>query len=136
MITNDLQNRIHLGDREAFLAVYQVLGELLKHAADLSQANAKFMLSWAGYGIIGLLIGYALMYVGGMLGHTAAYRTLYGVRVRLAERLSRGRAGQRSGQAGRQSGKMFTAPPALEQASLGSPVRVAKFDAHQETVKL
>ena len=61
-----------------FLAVYQVLGELLKHAADLSQANAKFMLSWAGYGIIGLLIGYALMYVGGMLGHTAAYRTLYG----------------------------------------------------------
>ena len=38
-----------------FLAVYQVLGELLKHAADLSQANAKFMLSWAGYGIIGLL---------------------------------------------------------------------------------
>lgn len=72
-----------------FLAVYQVLGELLKHAADLSQANAKFMLSWAGYGIIGLLIGYALMYVGGMLGHTAAYRTLYGVRVRLAEHIGR-----------------------------------------------
>jgi ATP-binding cassette subfamily B protein IrtA len=71
------------------LAVYQVLGELLKHAADLSQANAKFMLSWAGYGIIGLLIGYALMYVGGMLGHTAAYRTLYGVRVRLAEHIGR-----------------------------------------------
>lgn len=72
-----------------FLAVYQVLGELLKHTADLSQANAKFMLSWAGYGIIGLLIGYALMYVGGMLGHTAAYRTLYGVRVRLAEHIGR-----------------------------------------------
>lgn len=72
-----------------FLAVYQVLGELLKHAADLSQANAKFMLSWAGYGIIGLLIGYALMYVGGMLGHTAAYRTLYGVRERLAEHIGR-----------------------------------------------
>lgn len=72
-----------------FLAVYQVLGELLKYAADLSQANAKFMLSWAGYGIIGLLIGYALMYVGGMLGHTAAYRTLYGVRVRLAEHIGR-----------------------------------------------
>ena len=72
-----------------FLTVYQVLGELLKHAADLSQANAKFMLSWAGYGIIGLLIGYALMYVGGMLGHTAAYRTLYGVRVRLAEHIGR-----------------------------------------------
>ena len=66
-----------------------MLGELLKHAADLSQANAKFMLSWAGYGIIGLLIGYALMYVGGMLGHTAAYRTLYGVRVRLAEHIGR-----------------------------------------------
>ena len=53
------------------------MAELLRNAADLSQANAEFMVSWALRGIIGLLLAYTFMYFGGMLGHTAAYRTLY-----------------------------------------------------------
>lgn len=72
-----------------YLAVYQVLSELLRNAADLALADTHKMLLWAGIGIVGLLIGYALMYVGGMLGHTAAYRTLYGVRVRLSEHIGK-----------------------------------------------
>lgn len=72
-----------------YLAVYQVLSELLRNAADLALVDTHKMLLWAGIGIVGLLIGYALMYVGGMLGHTAAYRTLYGVRVRLSEHIGK-----------------------------------------------
>ena len=71
-----------------YLAVYNIMAELLRNAADLSQANAEFMVSWALRGIIGLLLAYTFMYFGGMLGHTAAYRTLYGIRVRLSEHIS------------------------------------------------
>ena len=71
-----------------YLAVYNIMAELLRNAADLSQANAEFMVSWAVRGIIGLLLAYTFMYFGGMLGHTAAYRTLYGIRMRLSEHIS------------------------------------------------
>ena len=71
-----------------YLAVYNIMAELLKNAADLSQADTQFMVAWAVKGIVGLLIGYVFMYFGGMLGHTAAYRTLYGIRVRLADHIS------------------------------------------------
>lgn len=70
------------------LAVYNIMAELLRNAADLSQANAEFMVSWAVRGIIGLLLAYTFMYFGGMLGHTASYRTLYGIRMRLSEHIS------------------------------------------------
>lgn len=71
-----------------YLAVYKITAELLRNASDISQANTEFMLSWAIKGIIGLLAGYACMYIGGMLSHTAAYRTLYKIRVRLADHIS------------------------------------------------
>lgn len=71
-----------------FLAVYNILAELLKNAADLANADTQFMVSWAVKGIVGLVIAYVFMYFGGMLGHTAAYRTLYGIRVRLSQHIS------------------------------------------------
>ena len=71
-----------------YLAVYKIMAELLRNASDVRNADTDFMISWAVKGIIGLLIGYFFMYTGGMLGHTAAYRTLYGIRVRLAEHIS------------------------------------------------
>lgn len=71
-----------------FWAVYNIMAELLQNAVDFSKADTSFMLSWAVKGILGLLLAYAFMYFGGMLGHTAAYRTLYGIRVRLSNHIS------------------------------------------------
>lgn len=71
-----------------YLAVYHIMAELLRNAADLTRADNDFMLSWAVKGMIGLLLAYAFMYFGGMLSHTAAYLTLYGIRVRLSEHIS------------------------------------------------
>ena len=71
-----------------FWALYNIMAELLQNAADFSKADTSFMLSWAVKGILGLLLAYAFMYFGGMLGHTAAYRTLYGIRVRLSNHIS------------------------------------------------
>lgn len=71
-----------------FWAIYNIMAELLENATDFSVADTSFMLSWAVKGIIGLLLSYAFMYFGGMLSHAAAYRTLYGIRVRLSEHIS------------------------------------------------
>lgn len=71
-----------------YFAVYHIMAELLRNASDLSQADTTFMVSWALKGMIGLFTGYVFMYFGGMLGHTAAYRTLYGIRVHLADHIS------------------------------------------------
>lgn len=63
------------------------MAELLRHAAEISQANIDFMVDWAMKGIVGLILAYVFMYFGGMLGHAAAYHTLYGIRVRLSEHI-------------------------------------------------
>lgn len=70
-----------------YLAVYNIMAELLRHAAEISQANIDFMVGWAVKGIVGLILAYVFMYFGGMLGHAAAYHTLYGIRVRLSEHI-------------------------------------------------
>jgi len=70
-----------------YLAVYNIMAELLRHAAEISQANIDFMVDWAVKGIVGLILAYVFMYFGGMLGHAAAYHTLYGIRVRLSEHI-------------------------------------------------
>lgn len=70
-----------------YLAVYNIMAELLRHAAEISQANIDFMVDWAMKGIVGLILAYVFMYFGGMLGHAAAYHTLYGIRVRLSEHI-------------------------------------------------
>lgn len=70
-----------------YLAVYNIMAELLRHAAEISQANIDFMVDWAVKGIVGLILAHVFMYFGGMLGHAAAYHTLYGIRVRLSEHI-------------------------------------------------
>ena len=70
-----------------YLAVYNIMAELLRHATEISQANIDFMVGWAVKGIVGLILAYVFMYFGGMLGHAAAYHTLYGIRVRLSEHI-------------------------------------------------
>ncbi len=70
-----------------FIAVYEVMAELLKHAADTKKIDSSLLITWALRGGLGMILGYFLMYIGGMLGHIAAFRILYGIRVRLADHL-------------------------------------------------
>lgn len=72
-----------------FLSVYQVMAELLRHAAMGSILDTKFMISWAFYGLGGLLVGYLLSYIGGMMSHTFAYRAVCGVRLKVAEHIGK-----------------------------------------------
>lgn len=72
-----------------FWAAYQVMAELLQHAASGAALHANFMFRWAFYGLIGLLVGYILTYIGGMMAHTFAYRVICRVRLKVAEHLGR-----------------------------------------------
>ena len=70
-----------------FLALYNILAELLSHAANITAIDAAFCIRWAVYGIVGLAISYVFMYFGGMGTHIAAYRILCGIRIRITNHI-------------------------------------------------
>lgn len=72
-----------------YLSIYQVMAELLRHAATGVALHTEFMIRWALYGLAGLIVGYVLAYAGGMMAHTFAYRVICGVRLKVAEHIGK-----------------------------------------------
>ncbi|MDR2820347.1 MAG: ABC transporter ATP-binding protein/permease [Desulfovibrio sp.] len=72
-----------------YFSVYLVLLELLRNATGVAPLDGEAMIRWATAGLVSLLAGYAFMYAGGMCSHVAAFRILYGIRVRLADHIGR-----------------------------------------------
>lgn len=72
-----------------YLSIYQVMAELLRHAATGAILHTEFMIRWALYGLAGLIVGYVLAYAGGMMAHTFAYRVICGVRLKVAEHIGK-----------------------------------------------
>lgn len=70
-----------------YMAVYYILAELLKNAANPLGMEPATMLKWGGAALGGLTGGVLCMYVSGLMSHMAAYRILYSLRVRLAEHI-------------------------------------------------
>ncbi|NMF00210.1 ABC transporter ATP-binding protein [Aneurinibacillus aneurinilyticus] len=70
-----------------YISVYYVMVELLTHASDISAVDAAYVLRWAIWGVVGIVLGYFFMYVGGMCSHIAAFRILYGIRVKLSDHI-------------------------------------------------
>ena len=70
-----------------YAAVYFVLAELLKNAGAVSHANGALMIRWGWTALGGLLVGFLFLYAGMMASHVAAFRILYGLRVRLAKHI-------------------------------------------------
>ena len=72
-----------------FVSVYKIMAELLSHAASGEALRTGYMIHWAAYGLIGLVVGYILVYAGGMMSHRFAYRVIYGVRLKVAEHIGK-----------------------------------------------
>ncbi|BBI34306.1 ABC transporter ATP-binding protein [Cohnella abietis] len=72
-----------------YASVYFILKELLEHASNPSSADGDFMIRWGVIALIGLLASLVTMYAGGMASHIAAFRILYGLRVRLTTHIGR-----------------------------------------------
>lgn len=72
-----------------FLSVYQILGELLKNASDLSAVESQFMIRWGWIALLGLLAGLLLLYASIIFSHVAAFRILYGIKMGLARHIGK-----------------------------------------------
>ncbi|GIP26453.1 ABC transporter ATP-binding protein [Paenibacillus sp. J23TS9] len=72
-----------------YASVYFILKELLEHAASPGLADGAKMIRLGVIALIGLAVGLVTMYVGGMISHIAAFRILYGLRVRLSEHIGK-----------------------------------------------
>ncbi|MFJ6208880.1 ABC transporter ATP-binding protein [Lysinibacillus sp. NPDC092081] len=71
-----------------YYSVYVVMAEMLKHASDLSTVDGPFVIRWAIWGAIGMILGYFFLYIGGMCSHIAAFRILYGIRKKLSNHIA------------------------------------------------
>jgi len=67
-----------------YASVYFILQELLEHASSPAQADGAKMIRWGAIALIGFAAGLAAMYAGGLIAHIAAFRILYGLRIKLA----------------------------------------------------
>lgn len=72
-----------------YASVYFILKELLEYAANPALSNGDYMIRWGVIALFGLLVSLVTMYAGGMASHLAAFRILYGLRVRLASHIGK-----------------------------------------------
>ncbi|WP_391572914.1 ABC transporter ATP-binding protein [Cohnella sp.] len=72
-----------------YVSVFVILKELLEHAASPASADGAKMIRYGVIALIGLAGGLVTMYAGGMVSHIAAFRILYGLRVKLASHIGK-----------------------------------------------
>ncbi len=72
-----------------YWAVYEVLKELLTHGGNPATSDGETMIRWGWIAFGGLIGGLVLLYAALMSSHVAAFRILYGLRVRLSEHIGR-----------------------------------------------
>ena len=103
-----------------YLSVYQVLDELLKNAGNVTASDSGYMIRWAWIAFIGLAAALVLLYAGLMASHVAAFRILYGLRVRLSEHIGRLPLGYLNG----------TSTGAIKKALEQNVEKIENFVAH------
>jgi ATP-binding cassette subfamily B protein IrtA len=72
-----------------FVSVYQILGELLEHAGNVSAVDGAFMIHWGWVAFWGLIAGLIFLYLSIIFSHIAAFRILYGLRMGLARHIGK-----------------------------------------------
>lgn len=72
-----------------YWAVYEILKELLSHGGNPAASDGADMMRWGWLALGGLVGGLVLLYASLMSSHVAAFRILYGLRVRLSEHIGR-----------------------------------------------
>lgn len=72
-----------------YWAVYEILKELLSHGANPAASDGTDMMRWGWTAFGGLVGGLLLLYAALMSSHVAAFRILYGLRVRLSEHIGK-----------------------------------------------
>ena len=103
-----------------YLSVYQVLNELLRNAGNVTASDDASMIRWAWIAFAGLVAALLLLYGSLMASHMAAFRILYGLRVRLSEHIGRLPLGYLNG----------TSTGAIKKALEQNVEKIENFVAH------
>lgn len=103
-----------------YLSVYQVLNELLRNAGNVTASDDASMIRWAWIAFAGLAAALLLLYGSLMASHMAAFRILYGLRVRLSEHIGRLPLGYLNG----------TSTGAIKKALEQNVEKIENFVAH------
>ncbi|MUG68354.1 ATP-binding cassette domain-containing protein [Paenibacillus campinasensis] len=72
-----------------YASVYYILKELLVNAASPVLADGAKMIRLGVIALLGFVAGLFIMFAGGMSSHFAAFRILYGLRIKLSEHIGR-----------------------------------------------
>lgn len=72
-----------------YWAIYEILKELLSHGGNPPGADGEAVIRWGWTAFGGLVGGLVLLYAALMSSHVAAFRILYGLRVRLSEHIGK-----------------------------------------------
>ena len=72
-----------------YWAVYEILKDLLSHGVNPAASDGTYMMRWGWIAFGGLVGGLVLLYAALMSSHVAAFRILYGLRVRLSEHIGK-----------------------------------------------
>lgn len=72
-----------------YWSVYQVMNELLFYGSKINELDGEILIRWGWIAFFGLLAGLILLYAALMASHVAAFRILYGLRIRLSEHIGR-----------------------------------------------
>jgi ATP-binding cassette subfamily B protein len=104
-----------------YAAVYFILADILRSGLDPARINGAMMERAAYAALIGAGVGMALLYASAMASHIAAFRILYGLRVRLAEHLGKLHLGYLS----------QTSTGAVKKTVEQNVERIEAFIAHQ-----
>ena len=72
-----------------YWSVYEVLKELLLHGSKISELDSSVLIHWGWVAFVGLVAGLLLLYGALMASHIAAFRILYGLRIRLSGHIGR-----------------------------------------------
>ncbi|CEH28347.1 ABC transporter, ATP-binding protein [Aneurinibacillus migulanus] len=72
-----------------YVSFYFILKELLTHAADPALADGEYMIRWGIFALVGLVGSLLATYAGVMASHIAAFRILYGLRVKLSSHIGK-----------------------------------------------
>ena len=72
-----------------YWSIYEILNELLSKAGNLGSIDSDLLIYWGWIAFGGLIIGLVLLYASLMASHIAAFRILYGLRVKLSEHIGK-----------------------------------------------
>lgn len=71
-----------------FFSAFRIIEIAAQHDGNLGQAHVHGILMWVIAGVAAVGVGFVFLYIGSLSAHIAAFKILFGLRMRLAQKLA------------------------------------------------